>query len=75
MDELDSMYSIAGLTGATITDAKSLIYNSQIWSEVRKRDEQQTLSSASSFGSWVIRPARQATHRKRFFGPTFNVVS
>jgi hypothetical protein len=40
MDERDSMYSIAGLMGATITEAKSLVYNSQTWSEVRERDEQ-----------------------------------
>jgi hypothetical protein len=40
MDERDSMYSIAGLMGATVTEAKSLIYNSQTWSEVRGRDEQ-----------------------------------
>jgi hypothetical protein len=40
MDERDSMYSIAGLMGATVTEAKFLIYNSQTWSEVRGRDEQ-----------------------------------
>jgi hypothetical protein len=40
MDERDSMYSIAGLMGKTVTEAKSLIYRSKTWPEVRKRDEQ-----------------------------------
>jgi hypothetical protein len=40
MDERDSTYSIAGLVGTTVADAKSLIQNSQTWSEVRSRDEQ-----------------------------------
>lgn len=39
MDERDSMYSIAGLMGMTITEAKSLIYHSQTWPEIREREE------------------------------------
>lgn len=40
MDERDSMYSIAGLMGTTVPEAKSLMFESQTWSEIRKRDEQ-----------------------------------
>jgi hypothetical protein len=40
MDERDSMYLIAGLMGMTVTEAKSMIYKSETWSEVRGRDEQ-----------------------------------
>jgi hypothetical protein len=40
MNERDSMYSIAGLMGTTVPEAKSLIYNSQTWPEVRGREEQ-----------------------------------
>lgn len=40
MDERDSIYSIAGLFGKSIPAAKSLIYMSKTWSELRNRDEQ-----------------------------------
>lgn len=52
MDERDSMYSIAGLLGKTIPQAKSLLYHSHTWAEISKRDELRRTIARDALGDF-----------------------
>lgn len=39
MDEIDSLYCIAGLFVTTLKEARRMMLESQVWSEIRERDE------------------------------------